>query len=111
VELVGRLDTLGPTVSGFLIAPFVGLLAARPVLRPDPREVDRIFDVPLSELLEDGVHHEELWDIAGARRSIHVFLLDDETVWGATARILVHFLADLVGVAAPGDPAEGAPPR
>jgi 8-oxo-dGTP pyrophosphatase MutT (NUDIX family) len=101
VEIVGRLDSLGPTVSGFLIAPFLGLLETRPVLHPDPREVDRIFDVPLSELLADGVHHEELWEFAGRPRSIHVFQLDDETVWGATARILTRFLTALVGAPDP----------
>ena len=49
------------------------------MLRPDPREVDRVFDVPLSELLADGVHHEELWEFAGRPRSIHVFELDQQT--------------------------------
>ena len=57
---------------------------------------------PLSELLADDVYREERWDIpptygvaAGRQRPIHFFELADETVWGATARILADFLAHL----------------
>ncbi len=80
----------------FLIAPFVGLIEVPPVLVPDPREVERVFDVALSELLSPDVHHEERWDLFGEHRSMHFFELADETVWGATARILAGFLAHLM---------------
>ena len=98
VDVIGQLDTMH-TVSGpFLIAPFVGLIAVAPVLVPDPREVERVFDVPLSELLSDDVHHQEHWNLFGSPRSMHFFELADETVWGATARILAGFLAHLMRV-------------
>jgi 8-oxo-dGTP pyrophosphatase MutT (NUDIX family) len=98
VELIGELDTIH-TVSGpFLIAPFVGVLDPLPPLHPDPREVERVFDVALSELLADGVHHEERWYAPQIDRPMHFFDLEDETIWGATARILVGFLAHLVHV-------------
>ncbi len=66
------------------------------MLRPDPREVARVFDVALTELLDDGVHHEEVWDYPGLNRSIFFYDLADETIWGATARILTRFLLRLV---------------
>ena len=98
VDVIGQLDTMH-TVSGpFLIAPFVGLVGALPALVPDPREVERVFDVALSELLSDEVHHQERWDLFGEARAMHFFELVDETVWGATARILAGFLAHLVRV-------------
>jgi 8-oxo-dGTP pyrophosphatase MutT (NUDIX family) len=98
VEVVAELDHL-PSVGGpFVIAPFVGIVAARPALVPAPGEVERVFDVALSELLADGVHREERWDMFGATRRMHFFDLEDETVWGATARILAGFLAHLTGV-------------
>jgi 8-oxo-dGTP pyrophosphatase MutT (NUDIX family) len=97
VDVIGELDTMH-TVSGpFLIAPFVGLISAPPTLVPDPREVERVFDVPLSTLFSDEVHSQERWDLFGAERTMHFFELEDETVWGATARILAGFLAHLVG--------------
>ncbi len=98
VDVIGELDTMH-TVSGpFLIAPFVGLIEVPPALVPDPREVERVFDVSLSELLSDEVHHEERWNLFGSERSMHFFELADETVWGATARILAGFLAHLMRV-------------
>ena len=86
----------------FVLTPFVGLLAARPQLRPDPTEVVRAFDVPISELLSDEVFREERWDVPrdlgvtpGRDRPIHFYELAGETVWGATARILTGFLEHL----------------
>ena len=95
VTVVAELDTLSTVTSRFLIAPFVGLLAHRPEVVPDHREVERVFDVALSELLADGVHREEHWGLGALSRPVHFFELEDETVWGATARILAGFLAVL----------------
>ena len=52
----------------------------------------------ISELLDDGVYHEERWHLLDEDRGVHFFELEGETVWGATARILVGFLAHLVQV-------------
>jgi 8-oxo-dGTP pyrophosphatase MutT (NUDIX family) len=95
VEIVAELDTIGTVASRFTITPFVGLLDGRPHLRADPREVVSILEVPLSELLDEGVYREEHW---GADFTISFFELVGETVWGATARILTAFLAHLTGI-------------
>jgi hypothetical protein len=79
--------------SGSRITPFVGVVGRRPRLVPNPAEVDRVFDVSLAELISDGIYREERWDMRGLRdRPMHFFELEDETVWGATARILVELL-------------------
>jgi len=95
VEIVAELDGIGTVASRFVISPFVGLLAARPLLRPAAREVVKVFDVGLSELLAPGVHHAERWHTPMAELEVHFFDLADETVWGATARILYGFLHHL----------------
>ena len=47
------------------------------MLTPDPREVVRVFDVPLSELLDpDGVYREERWDMAMQDLDVHFYELD-----------------------------------
>ncbi len=106
VEIVARLDGIGTVATRFTITPFVGLLAERPALTPSPSEVVRILEVPLSELLDPEVYREERWDTRNAESptpsvqpaafDVHFYDLDDETVWGATARILTSFLAHLV---------------
>lgn len=92
IEVAGELDSLSTVASQFTIAPIVGLLAAAPVLRPDPREVEAAFVVPISELLDPAAYREELWDLWQAWRPMAFFDLPGETVWGATARILAGFL-------------------
>ena len=92
VEVVAELDSLNTVASQFTITPFVGVLAAPPVLRPDPREVDLAFAVPLSDLLDPVAYREESWNLWGAWRPMAFFELPGETVWGATARILDGFL-------------------
>jgi len=98
VEIVSRLDGIGTVATRFTISPFVGFVAARPELRPSPREVVRVLEVPLSELLDPDVYREERWDTHTSDFDVHFFDLEDETVWGATARILTSFLAHLVDV-------------
>ena len=95
VEIVAELDGVGTVASAFVIAPFVGALGARPELRVDTREVVRVFDVALSDLVAPGVHHAERWHTRLVDHEVHFFDLPDETIWGATARILQGFLAHL----------------
>ncbi|MBX3313370.1 MAG: CoA pyrophosphatase [Actinobacteria bacterium] len=100
VEIVGELDHLSTISSRSYIAPFVGLLAARPTLVANPSEVDAVLIVACSELLADGVFREERWPIFGADRPIVFFELVGDTVWGATAamlRQLLGILTDTVG--------------
>jgi hypothetical protein len=71
--------------------------------------VARVFDVELADLVGDGVYHEETWDpyeewsaTGSEARQIWCFGVEDERVWGATARIL-HELALLALGIVPGD--------
>jgi 8-oxo-dGTP pyrophosphatase MutT (NUDIX family) len=99
VEIIGTLDDVATVGSRSLIHAFVGVLPERPgELRPNPHEVDRVLLVPLSELMTEGVFREERWGVAPLERSIYFFELADETVWGATARMLVNLLCIAHGV-------------
>jgi 8-oxo-dGTP pyrophosphatase MutT (NUDIX family) len=93
VEILGQLSPLATFSSGAGITPFVGALPGRPVLRPNPAEVERAFDVSLAELVADGVYHVEQWDLAGVGwQQMILFDLPGDTVWGATARMLGELL-------------------
>lgn len=96
VEIIGRLAQLRTVINPAPITPFVGVLPGRPVLRPNPAEVERAFTVSLLELTDPDVYREELWVFPdGAERSMQFFELIGDTVWGATARMLTELL-DLV---------------
>jgi 8-oxo-dGTP pyrophosphatase MutT (NUDIX family) len=97
VEVVRQLDGIGTVATRFTITPFVGFLSGRPTLAPNPREVVRVIEVPLAELLDPDWFREEHWEMSvNVMGGVHFYELDDETVWGATARILTSFLAHLV---------------
>jgi 8-oxo-dGTP pyrophosphatase MutT (NUDIX family) len=98
VTVIGELDQLATLASRSVIAPVVGRLEGRPVLTAATGEVDRILHVPLAELLRDDTYREERWGSDIGVRSIHFFELDDETIWGATARMLVQLLSIATGV-------------
>lgn len=96
VEIIGRLSSLSTVLNPSPITPFVGVAGERPRLHPNPAEVERAFDVALVELLDPEVYREELWTFPdGSERSMAFFELMGDTVWGATARMLVE-LIDLV---------------
>lgn len=102
VETVGRLTALSTFSSGASITPVVAELDGRPALRPNPSEVEHVFDVSLAQLAGENVFREERWRLpgrpvlAGAESPgwfpMWFFELPDDTVWGATARMLVELL-------------------
>ncbi len=96
VEVVARLDGIGTVATRFTITPFVGFLAAPPALTPSPSEVVRILEVRLSDLLDPEAFREEHWNTGDVDFAVTFFELDDETVWGATARILTGLFTHLV---------------
>lgn len=96
VEVVGWLDRVTGRTRSSVATPIVGLLVAEPRLVPDPVEVDRILTPTLAELLR--VYRQERWDVpAVADRTMHVFELGGEVVWGMTARALYQFLVVVTG--------------
>jgi hypothetical protein len=101
VQIRGRLEPISTMASRSFIVPVVGTLESHPVLTPAAAEVERILWVPLAELTREDTFREELWDFDGGRRPIFFFELDDETIWGATARILHQLLRVALGIVGP----------
>lgn len=102
VEIIGELDHLATLSSNSSIVPFVGALPSRPAqLTANPSEVEAVLTVTLAELLDDSVFRSEWWpwqDETGlvGDRPIYFFDLDGDTIWGATARMLVNLLSVLL---------------
>jgi hypothetical protein len=74
-------------------------------LHGHPDEVDRAFWVALRDLTLPGTFREESWHTMQGERPIFFFELDDETVWGATARMLHQLLRVAHGIDGPEPPA------
>lgn len=93
VRLHGELDHLDTVVSRSYIVPAVGVVDEPVELTGRTMEVDRVLWVPLAELTRPDTYRSEVWEAGPTRRVLHFFHLDDETVWGATARVLVDLLS------------------
>ncbi len=94
VEIIGRCPCLR-TGTGFLIHPFVGVVAAdfRPGLQPV--EVESIFEAPLAHLTNLKNYRTESAVLHGSERRYRVILYQSHCIWGATASIL-HGIAKRV---------------
>ena len=100
VTAVGWLHPVVTMVSASRILPVLAMVGSRPHLVPSPAEVERVFDVALSELADPDVFHEERWRIPGrviegsgeSSFPIWFFEVSGEMIWGATARMLHELL-------------------
>jgi 8-oxo-dGTP pyrophosphatase MutT (NUDIX family) len=92
VRIIGQLDPHATFVSNSLIVPMVGIVQGTPTFKAQASEVTRILVVPLDDLADEMSYHNEWWVSARGTLNIHFFLLDDETIWGATGRILRQLL-------------------
>ena len=77
-------------VSGFEVSPFVFVHEQEPPLSPDPREVQQILKVRLSDLLDEESSIRTDIEIPGGTtlKDHPCFYLNDKIVWGATALML-----------------------
>jgi len=99
VDVVGRLSPLSTFSSRATITPVVATLGSRPTLLASRAEVELVFEVSLFDLTADDVFHEELWELGpDLARPMWFFELRDDTIWGATARMLVELLRLVLGV-------------
>ncbi len=100
VEVRGELEHLNTVVSRSYIVPKVATVPTPLALEAQTMEVDRVLWVPLVELTRPDTYRSEVWGIGPTDRVLHFFELDDETVWGATAHMLVDLLSRTFGVGA-----------
>jgi len=90
VEVLGRLSDYH-TRTGFRVTPVVGLVAPPFELKLDAREVQYVFEVPLSFLLDPANHQRHEREFQG--RIVHYYAIPylQHYIWGATAGMLVNF--------------------
>jgi 8-oxo-dGTP pyrophosphatase MutT (NUDIX family) len=94
VELIGRLDDI-ITHSGFLVAPFVGVIDARVEYVIQESEVVEVFEVPVESLLDIRNPEVRYVPFRGKSYPSYFYHSDAHEIWGLTGRMLKAFL-DLV---------------
>ncbi len=89
VEVLGRLDDF-ITGTGYRITPVLGLVAPGVVYRLSPHEVEAVFELPMTVVLDPDAPKFQRQHVGGVWREYWVWPHPDHYIWGATAAILVH---------------------
>jgi 8-oxo-dGTP pyrophosphatase MutT (NUDIX family) len=89
VELAGRLPEY-VTGTGYRITPVLGLLPPGLDLTPSPHEVEAVFELPMTVLLDPQAPRKRRAHHRGRWRDFWVWPHPDHYIWGATAAMLVH---------------------
>ena len=87
VQLIGDLP-MQKARNGMLVKPVVGLIPPKVELIPQPAEIDRIFFASLQHLMEAP---PTPYEVSFAQQKLYFpsMQVEDEVVWGLTARMLV----------------------
>ncbi len=91
VELIGRLDDL-VTNSGFLVAPFAGVVDQRIEYVLQAAEVDYVFEVPIEALLRPDQPEVRYVAFRSKSYPAYFYRYEHHEIWGLTGRMLKHFL-------------------
>jgi 8-oxo-dGTP pyrophosphatase MutT (NUDIX family) len=93
VEVVGALQPTPTIATGYAVYPFVGLIEPGHRWAPSPTEVADVLELPLAAL-EAGRGRRRLLR-RGVPFRTDTFVVGEDLVWGATARILADLLVRL----------------
>jgi 8-oxo-dGTP pyrophosphatase MutT (NUDIX family) len=97
VKLIGCLDDF-PTMTRFIITPFIGVIDKNQKLIKDKREVQEILKIPIDFFINKTNFREQAVDINGKKFPIFYFNYFDKmnnkthTIWGATAYLISTFI-------------------
>ncbi len=84
-QVIGQLEPVVTLNSGFLILPFISVIDKIPTLAANA-EVEKIFHIPLEPFLKTMAHDPD--PSHNIIQEMYTFEYQNQTVWGASARIL-----------------------
>jgi 8-oxo-dGTP pyrophosphatase MutT (NUDIX family) len=96
VEVYGALAEM-PTITGYNLEAWTGEFPHPYELRPEPSEIEVIFDVPLDVLADPAIHRVEMRSWGDQTFPVHYYEYDGYTIWGVTG-YLVWVLLDYLGL-------------
>ena len=95
---LGSLTPFFIPVTGYIVHPFIGWCKEKPSTKVHDVEVNQLFSVSISELLDENILQNEEWNIRGYDAIVPYYNFGECKVWGATAAILSEFKLILKGI-------------
>ncbi|MGR5141227.1 CoA pyrophosphatase [Photobacterium sp. DNB23_23_1] len=86
-SIIGQLPSL-PTISGYIVTPYLSVIS--PDYRPqlDPNEVDELFEAPIEHVLNPMNIRIQKVTFRGNNHNIYSIPFSKYSIWGATAQML-----------------------
>lgn len=91
ISVVGKMSPL-PTITGFLVHPFVAIITKEIRVTLNKNEVEKIIIVPLSFFVKHNPEIKKGYRFMGINYKIYNYYFKNEKIWGATARIIKYFV-------------------
>jgi 8-oxo-dGTP pyrophosphatase MutT (NUDIX family) len=76
------------TGTRYRVVPIVALVEPDFILAPDPREVEAVFETPVSFLMDAANHALHAREWKGERREYYAMPWEDRYIWGVTAGMI-----------------------
>ena len=92
VDVLGSFEGRRTRSTNIMVTPFVGMVHGTPDLRPDPKEVAEIFQVPLSALADPRHRGAHQWHGNGAASHRPAIIYQRQVIWGLTYELTMRFL-------------------
>jgi 8-oxo-dGTP pyrophosphatase MutT (NUDIX family) len=89
INIIGNLTPLYIPPSNFLITPFIGVIAEKPLFKPNDREVAGIIDVDIFTVLaaRENIQLKKVNSTSNLIVQAPYFDIKNHHIWGATAMI------------------------
>ena len=103
IKIIGCLDDF-PTMTRFIITPFLGVINDNQKLIKSEREVQRILKIPIDFFINKISFREQTVDINNKKFPVFYFTYTDKeteqnyTIWGATAYLISNFIEKIYGI-------------
>ena len=91
INIIGRLDDF-PTITDFLVTPFVATLPYPYPSKINTQEVAEILEVPLALFLKNTFFEVKEWKHKNKTYLVFFYYFNQHVIWGATAFILNRFI-------------------
>ncbi|MFW6147034.1 MAG: NUDIX hydrolase [Thermodesulfobacteriota bacterium] len=92
IEILGQLDDMTTLTTQFIIHPFVGMIPYPYSFQVNTREVEQLIEIPLRFFFDRCQPKTHSIKYKSERLEVPAFIYRDAVIWGATERILEHFI-------------------
>ncbi|MDR6823834.1 MULTISPECIES: NUDIX hydrolase [unclassified Arcicella] len=92
VKVLGTLTKLFIPASNFYVQPVIGFIPHKPDFYPDAREVDKVVEVSLEEMLNPSIIGRTIINVRGIEVDAPFYNIQEHTVWGATAMMIAELI-------------------